>query len=320
MASDNTTRSTTVDEHIPNWKENDEFGKRMKAYEANHVTFVDITLPFMVRLDGHGFSKFTKPFKKPYDERVHNAMVATASDLLEIFNCVTVYTQSDEITLIFKPTKVEESKLEEGSTTESPKNEKEPLQHNMFNGKVQKIVSLSASYCTVRFNYHLMRQPFNETTEQKLIEKVHAGIAYFDGRVFNVKDEGEVLNNILWRGKHDCVRNSISMLAQHYFSANQLHKLSNREMLEKLKKEKGIDWETYPDAFKYGTFVKKEVYMKEAVDQKTLQPVIVPRTRIITKSMLIDTYTPENIALMMNKYWNGDSIEVRKGATETVST
>lgn len=303
MAADNETGEP---ERLPNWKENDEFGKRMKSYEAKHVAFVDVTLPFIVRLDGHCFSKFTKPFKKPFDERIRNAMVATASNLLENFNCVTAYTQSDEITLIFRPAKPEESK-----------NTEKELQHSMFNGKVQKIITLTASYSTVRFNYHLMHQTFDENTEQKLIEKVHTGVAYFDGRIFNVPSEGEVLNNILWRSKHDCVRNSRSMLAQCYYSYNQLYKLSSLEMIEKLKQEKGIDWEACDPAFKYGTFVKKEIYMKEAVDQKTQKAVVVPRTRTVTKSILLNTYNRENIDLVMSKYWNGDSLDPRKDVEKT---
>ena len=41
----------------------------MKEYEAASSTFIDILKPFIVRLDGHSFSKYTKGFKRPFDER-----------------------------------------------------------------------------------------------------------------------------------------------------------------------------------------------------------------------------------------------------------
>ena len=47
----------------------DETGQRMKEFEQQYETNVDSSLPFLVRLDGHGFSKFTRGFRKPYDER-----------------------------------------------------------------------------------------------------------------------------------------------------------------------------------------------------------------------------------------------------------
>jgi len=52
--------------------------------------------------------------------------------------------------------------------------------------------------------------------------------------------------------------------------------------------------------------------MKDGVDQKTQKPVTVARTRVLAKSMLLDTYCQENINLVMSKYWNGDSVEIRK--------
>lgn len=107
-------------------------GDRMKTYEANTETTVCQGKPTLIRLDGHGFSKLTRPFKKPFDDSFHKAMVFTCHDLLTHFpEAVTAYTQSDEITLVF------------------------PAGIAIFSGRVQKIVSLAAAWTTVRFNYHL---------------------------------------------------------------------------------------------------------------------------------------------------------------------
>ena len=42
---------------------------RMKEYENGYKMVVDPSKPYIIRLDGHGFSKFVKPFNKPYDVR-----------------------------------------------------------------------------------------------------------------------------------------------------------------------------------------------------------------------------------------------------------
>ena len=50
-------------------KDENKLGIRMKTYEKKWETNLDPTLPFMIRLDGHCFSKFTKQFDKPFDIR-----------------------------------------------------------------------------------------------------------------------------------------------------------------------------------------------------------------------------------------------------------
>jgi len=85
-------------------------GDEMKAAEADTcAAVVDVSRPVVVRLDGHCFSTFTRGFDRPYDLRIHRAMVGTATDLLERFGAVTAYTESDEISLIFPPHSAEVS-------------------------------------------------------------------------------------------------------------------------------------------------------------------------------------------------------------------
>ncbi len=91
----------------------DTIGDRMKSYETKFTSAkLDPTIPFIIRLDGHKFSSYTRPFKKPFDERstlqsisdvplVSTVMVATTMDLLNAFNPTTAFTCSDEITLLF---------------------------------------------------------------------------------------------------------------------------------------------------------------------------------------------------------------------------
>jgi tRNA(His) 5'-end guanylyltransferase len=68
----------------------DSMGDRMKAYERTTQVYVDSSTPYVIRLDGHTFSKFTRGFKKPFDDRSmcirvlarlqkHHAMVNSTS-------------------------------------------------------------------------------------------------------------------------------------------------------------------------------------------------------------------------------------------------
>lgn len=61
---------------------------------------------------------------------------------------------------------------------------------------------------------------------------------------------------LLWR-ELDTSKNSISMLAHHYFSDNELHKLNGSQKQDKLMLEKGINWNDLEVRFKRGTYVKR---------------------------------------------------------------
>jgi len=62
----------------------DSLGDRMKVYEYQETNrrFLP-NLPIYARIDGHGFSRFTRGMQRPYDERMSRAMVATAGALVE---------------------------------------------------------------------------------------------------------------------------------------------------------------------------------------------------------------------------------------------
>ena len=93
-------------------KDNDKtsLGNRLKGYEKEYETYIPYDNHIVIRLDGHKFSKFTKGFKRPFDEVLHNAMIETTKDLVKEFHAVTGYTQSDEITLVIPANYLEELK------------------------------------------------------------------------------------------------------------------------------------------------------------------------------------------------------------------
>ena len=56
----------------------------------------------IVRVDGRGFSQFTKShFEKPFDVEFHKLMVQTATALLQEMHGIYCYTESDEISVLF---------------------------------------------------------------------------------------------------------------------------------------------------------------------------------------------------------------------------
>lgn len=179
--------------------EKDTLGQRMKGYEQVSKFMLTPKIPIVIRLDGKAFHTFTKPFKRPFDERLIKSMQDTTEFLVNnIQNCIMGYTQSDEITLVLL------DMLSEDTET-------------WFNGGLQKIASVSASMCTAYFNNVLK----------------HDRLAFFDSRVFQIPLE-DLPNNIVWRMK-DCYKNAITSVAHCHYSQKQLHGVSTKDRLELIK-------------------------------------------------------------------------------------
>lgn len=77
-------------------------------------------------------------------------------------------------------------------------------------------------------------------------------------------------------------------------------------MIKKLKEEKNVDWESQPEPFRFGTFVKRERYLKEAEDLKTKEKLQVFRTRVTPKQLQLKGFSQANIDLIFRKYWEMD--------------
>lgn len=78
----------------------DELGTRMRRMEFFHHLRVPDENWTVIRVDGRSFSKFTaEHYDKPFDEKFHRAMVHTTLRLMEEFQGVYGYTESDEISI-----------------------------------------------------------------------------------------------------------------------------------------------------------------------------------------------------------------------------
>lgn len=202
----------------------DEFGDRMKSYERLFTSQI-VSPPdiLCVRIDGKGFSKFTKGFRKPFDDTLSKTMIETAKMLLTETNASISYTQSDEITLIYTPG--------------------EKASEYMFGGKVSKINSILASMASVHFNYTL--DSYVDTDK----------LAFFDCRAWSVPDLAEASNVLLWRVQ-DARKNSISSLFRWTAGHSKMHGLSGEDMKALLKSDYFTDWDQLPNKYKYGTYAK----------------------------------------------------------------
>jgi tRNA(His) guanylyltransferase len=102
--------------------------ERMRALEYYHGVRLVPGAWVVLRLDGRGFSKFTASrFEKPFDERFHGLMVHTAGVLLEELGAIYAYTESDEISLLFRPS------------------------WGLFDRELEKVISVSAGTASATF-------------------------------------------------------------------------------------------------------------------------------------------------------------------------
>ena len=216
----------------------DQLGDRMKQHETIETgRRLDITLPVYARIDGRGFSRFTRGMNRPYDERMSRAMIETTKHLVKHTSALIGYTQSDEISL--------------GWRVDIERN---PLADMWFSGKVMKLSSVLAGMATAAFTRAVL------TSEDEEFRAYAERLPHFDARVFNLPDDDELANAFLWR-ELDASRNAVQMAASAEFSHKQLHGKSCAVMREMLA-QAGIDFEAYPALFKRGTYVRTQMVEK----------------------------------------------------------
>lgn len=196
-------------------------GDRMKNFYENRTRFYLPRRTYtIIRIDGKAFHTYTKGLKKPFDDKFVNDMDLTAKFLCENIQGVKLaYVQSDEITIVLTDF--------DSLTTDS-----------WFDGNIQKIVSVSSSLATGKFN---------QLRPDKL--------AFFDCRVFTIPTRSEVMNNLIWR-QQDCERNSISSVARSLYSHEETKNKNNND-LQEMCFQKGVNWNDFSVHLKRGRVIKK---------------------------------------------------------------
>lgn len=230
--------------------------KRMKRYETSY----NIQLPprgyIIIRLDGKGFSKYTKQLDKPFDLDFSEAMNRTTETLCEYFSPKLAYTQSDEISLLLTDIENVDAQM-------------------IYDGKVQKISSISASIATAKFNQERILDILGDKITYDGVKDFN--FAHFDSRVFLIPDYREVYNYFVWRQK-DCTRNSISMAHHAIFGHNKGKNKSSSQKQDDLMLDAKINWNDYPIKFKRGVVVSKQIYQK-TVNVPQRGEIVVERKR-----------------------------------------
>ena len=132
-----------------------------------------------------------------------------------------------------------------------------------FDNSIQKMVSISASMATAKFNeLRTLRYVYDveERLGYRVLDKT-LNLAMFDSRVFQLPTKTEVENYFIWR-QQDTVKNSISSVAQSLYSHKELHGKNGNQKQEMIF-QKGINWNDYDPKLKRGRMITKEVYEKE---------------------------------------------------------
>ena len=252
----------------------DAFGDRMKEYEKQFDYRVAADCSTYMRLDGRSFSKFTKGLPRPYDPVFSQMMVDVTIELVKEFKVDIGYTQSDEISLGWK--RIDFSKLPptySGILPEFP----------FFSGRIDKLTSVVSSFATAKLNQLCYAR--GGEYRYRAMEMLPS----FDARIFQPAttnllgyEEVELINAFLWR-EQDCAKNSVSMAARAVFSHSQLQGKQRDEMVAMMA-EQGVVYEDYPDFFKRGTYVRKELFesvmgLDVPEQYRTTEPVI--RSRVV---------------------------------------
>ena len=203
--------------------DNTPLGERMKGYETTFRQVLPRRTYTLMRLDGRAFHSYLKDAEKPFDKGFVKDMDAVADALCrEIAGAQFAYTQSDEVSLLI---------------TDFQSVHTEPW----FGGRADKMISIAASVAA--------------TTMLICGGRRRDLIPQFDCRVWSMSDPVEVANYFVWR-QRDAVRNSIQMLAQHYYRPSALRGRSTDELQDILFREKGVNWNNLDPGLKRGRIIE----------------------------------------------------------------
>lgn len=218
-----------------------------KCEYYRHLTDYRLTpnTNMLIMLDGNRFSKLIKKnFNLPFDDVFIEMMNKTALYLCNhIQGAKFAYVQSDEISIL---------------VTDYDTDETETL----YNGRLCKIQSIISAMATSEFNrqyilFALKKFKDDEGAYNKVVEQIsNMEMCRFDCKAWTVPTDNDVYSWFLYR-QYDCIRNSKQQAAQTYISHSQLKGLDTDKQIALLKEMNGVDWNEYPDTWKYGRFIYK---------------------------------------------------------------
>jgi len=252
-----------------------EIMKRMKDFYEDR-TRIKLTrrTNTILRVDGKAFHTYTKGLARPFDSGLIGDMDKTAEYLCQnIQGAKFAYVQSDEISILITDY--------DDLTTDA-----------WFDNNLQKMSSIAASLATAKFNElrNLRRLKNIATVDESMrpsfnwTELENPKLAMFDARVFQITHQEEVVNYFIAR-QQDATRNSISSVAQAYFSSKELHGKKTNQMQDMLMLEKGINWNDFTPREKRGSLIRKvEVLMRRPANSYDANTSYIPTSMTFTRS------------------------------------
>lgn len=236
-------------------------GSKFKALEAAAASFLPSKTRAVVRFDGNSFSRYTKSFEAPYDERFMSFMDAAAVKACELISgSHFAYVQSDEISVVF-----------------SDISEENPNREMWFNGKIGKILSVGAATVSAYFA-HLAGYDGS------------GQLPVFDARVHPLASVSDVEEYVRWR-RFDAQKNSVNMAAGTLFSSAELHGKSSKQRLAMLE---GTSYARLPEGFYNGRIIHRvahrvKVFSPAGVaDSVRHKWVSVPATRAFMENEFVE--------------------------------
>jgi tRNA(His) guanylyltransferase len=192
-------------------------------------------LPIVLVVNGRAFSKNTALLDKPYDERLSECMLSTALKLCsEIDGAVFAYQYSDEIVIAIR-------------------NDQNSDTNSWYNGRVQKISSITASIATSHFTKCADKIKLNITADPT-----------FTSEAFALPNMVELSNAMIFKQQqnyYSSIQNACfyELLNQYDKNAikDMLSGLSVDEKIDLLHQECKIDFNNYPVVFRRGAAVYK---------------------------------------------------------------
>ena len=227
----------------------DELDEKMRVFETAHDYCVLPGVYMIARLDGRSFTRLTKEtyqFEAPFDLRMREMMIETTAHLMNCgFDAVYGYTQSDEISLLFRP------------------------DINVFKRKMRKFNSVLAGEASAKFSLLLgglacFDCRISELPNQNLV------VDYFRWRSEDAH-RNSLNAHCYWllRKQGQSVRRATSALENISIAAKN-----------ELLFQNGINFNDLPKWQKRGVGLFWENYEKQAFNPKTNENVLAARRRL----------------------------------------
>lgn len=252
----------------------DPLGNKLSLNEKNTPSVIEANKYFTIRLDGKNFSSCVPKLKRMgifedgYSMKFEMIMKKIAESLpYEFQNVLYVYTQSDEITILFDKIRTDD------------------LSHE-FSGRRDKLISLISGFVTKTFNLELikicielMQNNFDGNILTQIIDNLPS--ITFDARIGVYDTLANAFELILWRS-HDCSVNGLSQAV--YFNNFSNIKKSDACKLNTNQKIKLLEENNMlplSDHQAYGTLIKITHTHIETMNKKTLEKNFSIRRRYV---------------------------------------